>query len=153
MIWEGRESLDRSALLGRHNTVNMPTSELRLIKRMAEFRPRGQIELEPHGLRGIYVLLKHRSETGKYDIVYVGMARSGIQGRLRVHARSKRKRKLWTHFSLFAVWDNIRNDEIAELEGILRHIYRKDTQANSLNKQRGFKPLRRIRVNNLRRWQ
>lgn len=131
----------------------MPASELRLIRRIAEFRPRGQIELVPHGLRGVYALLNHRPGTSKYDVAYVGMARSGIRGRLRVHARSKRKRKLWTHFSIFAVWDNIRNDEIAELEGILRHIYRKDTQANSLNKQRGFKPLRRIRINNLRRWQ
>jgi hypothetical protein len=101
-------------------------------------------------------LLKYQPRTRKskekYDVVYVGMARAGMRGRLRAHIRSKRRGKLWTHFSVFEVWDNIWDDEIAELEGILRHIYRKDTQTNRLNRQRGFKALRRIRVNDLRRW-
>ena len=79
--------------------------------------------------------------------------RGGLRGRLMSHARSKRKGKLWTHFSVFAVWDNIRDEEIRELEGLFRYIYRKDSAANSLNIQRGFKRARRIRDNNLRNWQ
>ena len=42
-------------------------------------------------------------------------------------------------FSIFEIWDNIREDEIKELEGLFREIYKKDSSANKLNKQKGFK--------------
>lgn len=126
----------------------MTASELRLIKRCAEFCRREEIGLVPRGTRGIYVLLKERRKIGKFDVVYFGMARGmgeGIRFRLKTHARSKRKGKLWAHFSVFEVWDNIIDSEVRELEGLFRHIYRRDIRANRLNRQRGFKPLRRIR--------
>ena len=78
--------------------------------------------------------------------------RGGLRGRLIRHARSKPKANVWTHFSAFEVWDNIRDDEVAELEGLLRHIYRYDPEANKLNIQKGFKEARRVRDNNLNRW-
>ncbi len=120
----------------------MPQSPLRLIMRCSEFLPRGRIRDLPKNRRGIYVLYQYDSSSKKYDVVYVGMATgSGIRGRLTAHDKSLRKAVLWTHFSAFEVWDNIRNDEIAELEGLFRHIYRKDAQANRLNVRRVFKKL------------
>jgi hypothetical protein len=77
-------------------------------------------------------------------------ATSGIRGRLDSHKRSKGD--LWTHFSAFEVWDNIRDEEIVELEGLFRHFYRKDTSANKLNVQRRFKKLSKVRQNNLSTW-
>jgi hypothetical protein len=68
--------------------------------------------------------------------------RGGIRGRLRSHRRNKRD--LWTHCSIFEVWDNIRDDEIAELEGLFRHLYRHDSAASALNKQRSFKAMKRV---------
>jgi len=131
----------------------MSESALRLVKRSAEFCPKEQRKLVPKGRRGIYVLYKKRLEQGrpKYDVQYVGMAtRGGIKGRLTSHTRSA-KGKLWTHFSAFEVWDNIRHEEVAELEGLFRHIYRKDSRASSLNVQRGFKKVLRTRKD-LRKW-
>jgi len=43
------------------------------------------------------------------------------------------------------VWDNIRDDEIAELEGLFRHIYRFDAHANKLNVARSYRQLVRVR--------
>jgi len=108
----------------------------------------------PPGLRGIYALHKYDLTSGRYNVVYVGMAAGnrGIRSRLARHSRSKKKRSNWTHFSIFAVWENIRNDEIGELEALFREIYRKDGVANSLNKQRGSKLLRSIRQQNLKKW-
>jgi hypothetical protein len=127
----------------------MEQSPLRLIKRCAEYRDQAAIDELPRGLRGIYVLYqsrRQRKRTLRYDVVYVGMAwagkRGGIRGRLRSHRR--RKAGLWSHFSVFEVWNNIRNEEIRELEGLFRHIYRKDSQANRLNIVRGFKALKRV---------
>jgi hypothetical protein len=134
----------------------MSESELRLVKRLAEFRPKDKITDLPHDLRGIYVLYKllpTSRRAKKFNVVYVGMAaRGGIRGRLQSHRRSKRKGKLWSHFSVFEVWDNIRNDEIVELEGLFRSIYRKDPAASALNLQRGFKKAKRVRQNDLSRW-
>jgi hypothetical protein len=130
----------------------MPETELKLFKRCVECQPRAVINMVPPGTRGIYALLRWRRRTGRYDVVYVGMARQSAKARLRVHARSARKGDLWTHFSIFEVFDNVRGEEIEELEGLLRHIYRLDTAANRLNAQRGFTKLRRVRSRRLEDW-
>ena len=126
----------------------MAVSELRLIKNCAEYLERSldNIKRIPRKTRGIYVLYKKRLKSKAFDVVYIGMAggekKAGIGGRLRSH---NRKKKGWTHFSVFEVWDNIREEEVRELEGILRHIYRKDTSANSLAKQKSFIKLIHVR--------
>jgi hypothetical protein len=134
----------------------MSVSELRLIKRCAEFLEQTEenIRLVPANTGGIYTLLKHNRKTDKYDVVYVGMAggegKGGVRSRLKTHRR--RKGDLWDYFSIFEVWYNIREEEIRELEGILRHIYRSDTRANCLAKQRSFKKLTKVRDDNLELW-
>jgi hypothetical protein len=73
----------------------------------------------------------------------------GVRARLRAHADSRRKRKMWTHFSAFEVWPNITEAEISELEGLFREIYRKDRRANRLNRQRRHREIQKVRVRNL----
>src|SRR5262245_58722394 len=129
----------------------MPESELRLVRRSAEFLAKAEVPRLPMTLRGIYVLYKRRRHGGRerYDVRYVGMAtagrRGGIRARLASHARSKKRGRLWTHFSAFQVWDNVRDEEVAELEGLFRHIYRLDSAAGGLNVQRAFKKAERAR--------
>ncbi len=125
----------------------MPESELRLIKRWEDYLPVKEINSLPKGLRGFYILYKCSRKTKSYNVVYVGMSSAGnnrghIRGRLKTHRR--KKEGLWSHFSIFEIWDNIREDEIRELEGLFREIYKEDSSANILNKQRGFKKLKRI---------
>jgi hypothetical protein len=127
----------------------MPVSELRLIKNSLEYLSKDQLHRVPTKTRGIYALYKRRgratAESHHYDFVYVGMARglkSGIRGRIMSHIRNKGE--LWTHFSVFEVWDNIREEEIEELEALFRHLYQYDAKANSLNQQKGYKKLRRL---------
>jgi hypothetical protein len=130
--------------------------KLRLIQCCSEFRLKTEIDELPDSVRGIYVLLKHRPKlTKKYDVVYIGMARRGVGGvksRLLKHKRSVRKGSLWTHFSVYSVWPNISDDEVAELEGLFRHIYRRDTHANKLAKQKGFRSLKPTVRNNFSKW-
>ena len=136
----------------------MAQSLLRLIRRCAEYLPFEQVPQVHGGLRGVYVLYRQtqhrRSKKDQYDVVYVGLGgtglRGGIRSRLRSHRRSKRG--LWTHFSVFEVWDNIRDEEIRELEGLFRHIYKRDSQASPLNVARGFKPLRKLSNNKMEAW-
>ena len=94
-------------------------------------------------MRGIYVLYCTRaSDNPKIphrNVVYVGMSAKGVKGRLRAHR--KQKGELWDMCSVFAVWPNIREEEIRELEGILRHIYRFDPSAQQLNTQGRYQKL------------
>ena len=132
----------------------MQQSPLRLVKRCIEYLPIDRILEVPKGVRGIYVLYQYKPRQSKYDVVYVGMTTAGegggVRGRLRSHKR--RKPGLWTHCSIFEAWDNIRDDEIVELEGLFRHIYHHDSRANSLNIQRGFKKLAQVKDENLENW-
>ena len=128
----------------------MPVSDLRLIQRCSEFSPQDSINFVPPNTRGIYVLLRRIKTPAprqpKFDVVYIGMARglkTGIRGRLISH--KKRIGDEWTHFSVFEVWPNISETEIAELEGLFRHIYRKDRKAIRLNSQREFLKLKKVR--------
>ena len=103
----------------------MPVAPLRLVRRCFEFAPQKDFLKVPRGTRGIYVLYRKRrsrtkGETAKirYDVVYIGLASEGALGiRRRLRAHSRQKIGQWTHFSVYEVWDNIRHDEIVELEG------------------------------------
>ena len=133
----------------------MPISDCRWFKRIAEFLPKAEIQRVPRRTRGLYALFRYCRKTKRYDVVYVGLAggaKAGVAGRLRSHARSTAKAKLWTHFSIFEVWDNVWEHDVAELEGIFRHIYSRDGKANRLNVQRSFRPLKRIRIRDLDAW-
>lgn len=131
----------------------MAKSELRLIKHALEYKSIDQIDVVPDRTRGIYALYKHVGKGRNFDLVYVGMARgakTGIKGRLKSHRRQKSG--LWTHFSVFEVWDNIVEEEVEELEGLFRHLFKFDRKANRLNKQKGYKKLRRIRKRTEKEW-
>jgi hypothetical protein len=129
----------------------MPPSQTRLVERCAQWLPKKSAKFVPHGTRGIYALLHFRRRLGKYDVVYIGMAaKGGIRSRLKSHAKSQTK--VWSHFSIFKVWENIREDEVEELEGLFREIYRKDKRANRFNKQKKFKKMQMVREDNLGKW-
>lgn len=130
----------------------MPISPTRFIKRCAEWVPKSQSNLVPSGTRGVYALLHYHRRSGKYDVVYIGMAASGgIRSRLRRHKKSQTK--IWTNFSIFEVWDNISESEVVELEGLFREIYRKDGRANRFNKQKRCKKLQDVRKDILAEWE
>lgn len=126
----------------------MPIAPMSLIEYCFEYARAEDVNKVPSNTRGIYVLYKQVSGRGKthFDVVYVGIASAsdaGIRGRLVKHRQSKAAE--WTHFSVFAVWPNISADEVKQLEGLLRHIYRHDSHANRLNIARTFAPLTKIR--------
>lgn len=120
-------------------------SHLKIIKASLEYRDIKEISIVPKNLRGIYAL--YQKEGKNYNLVYIGMSGKDANGRLkaRLIKHKKNKRKKWTHFSYYEVWDNISDSEIRELEGLFRQLYRLDSRANTFNKQQTHKPLTKIR--------
>ena len=132
----------------------MPVSELKYIKRFAESRSKAEITKVPPNTRGIYALLKNRPPLKIFDVIYVGMAggaKAGIRGRLKSHSIGS-KSALWTHFSIFEVHDNVTENEVKELEGLFRQIYRRDKRANKLNKQKQYNKLKKVKRKNMSLW-
>jgi hypothetical protein len=130
----------------------MRASPLNLIKRCAEYLRKEDADSVRRGTRGLYILYNYRPRRKSYEVVYVGLSKTGVRSRLRAHCKSERKRDLWTHFSVFEVWDNISDAQVAELEGLFRHIYRKDARANRLCVQRRFNRLGQVRQDKLADW-
>ena len=130
----------------------MASSDLFFTRRFSEFVPRSEVGNIPAYTRGIYALLKENRRKKTYDVVYIGLAagpNASIRGRLRIHKRNKSN---WTHFTAFEVWPNIPTSVIQELEGIFRHVYRKDSRANKLNVQKKFKKFKGVKINKIQDW-
>lgn len=127
---------------------------LRLIQCCLEFCDKSRFNEVDTKRRGIYVLYKYDERHGSknYNVLYVGMADSSIRARLRSHYKSTRKVE-WTHFSAYSVWPNITKEEIKELEGLFRHIYRYDSRANVLNLQRKYNALKGVTTKKPAEWQ
>ena len=128
----------------------MPQSLSFLFKRSFEFVPAKELYSLPTLMRGLYVLY-HKGEHKTMNVVYVGMARgekSGARGRLEKHFAQKNE--LWTHCSVYEVWDNITKEQVAELEALFRHIYRRDSEANKLNIQKSSKLYDQLRTKTTR---
>ena len=120
-------------------------SNLRLIKSALEYRGIGEVKHVPRNLRGIYAL--YRKQGKNYNLVYIGKSGKGSEGRIkaRLNRHKRSKTKSWTHFSDYEVWDNITDQEISELEGLFRQLYRFDSRANEFNKQQTHRPLIKVR--------
>jgi hypothetical protein len=129
----------------------MASSDHSIFKNSFEFKKMAEIGDVPMSVRGIYVLYQEDGES--MNVVYVGMARGekqGIRGRLLDH--KDKKENEWTHFSAFEVWDNVTPKQVEDLEGMFRHIYRKDAFANSLNIQLVYKPMEKIKRTSSNDW-
>src|SRR5438552_3418062 len=105
-LCEIRRDLIITMQIKLRSLFSMPESDLRLIRRRIEFITPSEVRDLPSRLRGIYVLYKKRRKVrpnGKpcFDVVYVGMARNGVKGRLWEHLR--KKKDLWSHCSVFEV--------------------------------------------------
>jgi hypothetical protein len=62
----------------------------RWIKHVAEHRAKAEAEQLPRNLRGLYVLYRKRRTGRRYDVVYVGLSKTGMRPRLLSHRRSKK---------------------------------------------------------------
>jgi hypothetical protein len=93
-------------------------------------------------MRGIYALYQ-QDDAGFLNLAYVGMTGGGTKGRLGSYAETKSG--LWSHCSVFEVWDNIGRDQIVELEALFRHALRRDSNASALNIQKGSAIFRRLK--------
>ncbi len=120
-------------------------SHLKIIKNALEYRHIDELAIVPKYLRGIYALYLKQGKF--YNLVYIGMSGRDSNGRIkaRLNKHKKNTSKNWTHFSYYEVWDNISDQEILELEGLFRQLYRFDSRANILNKQQTHRPLNRVR--------
>src|SRR4030095_2450290 len=118
-------------------------SPLHFVKRWRRYQDRENWPSVPKNTRGVYVLYRSRP-SGRFDVCYIGVSGLGPNGTGGIRRRLKRhvkKKKGWTHFSLFEVHDNITREEIREFEALLLGIFRHDQRIQLSNKQTGSRKL------------
>ena len=127
----------------------MAVSPCYLFKNSLEYVPMSEItKTVPAGVRGVYILYDG-SDDKHMNVVYIGMSRGEkytIGSRLLHHKRNKFG--LWTHFSIYEVWDNITSAQVEELEGFFRHVFARDEAANQLAKQKRSRTIGKIKRTN-----
>jgi hypothetical protein len=115
-----------------------------LLKSYVEHASKAEIgKFIPDLLRGIYVLFKYSDEE-KMNVVYIGRSAIGRTKGIGARLREHEKKKDWSHFSAFEVWDNVPDSVVRELETLILLIYARDGSANKLNIQRKSKLFRNI---------
>lgn len=129
----------------------MPLAPLRFIKQCIEYcKFKDDIVKDiPHRTRGFYILYKKHGKN--YKVVYIGMAggpRTGVHGRLKNHLKKKKA----THFSVFEVHDSVSEEEVRELEGLLRHVFARDQRVDVEATQRTYAKLRPVRKKDWSSW-
>ena len=129
----------------------MALAPLRFIKQCIEFCKFTDSEVEhiPPRTRGFYVLYKENGED--YEVVYIGMAggpHAGVLGRLKAALKTKDA----THFSVFEVHDTVSEEEVRELEGLLRHVFARDRRVDVQATQRKYARLRRVARKDWAEW-
>jgi hypothetical protein len=94
--------------------------------------------------KGVYILYK-RSGKEKYKIFYIGIAGFGkgknLFGRLKSHAKSKRRSKEWTHFRAFIIPVTERKKRfLKDIEGVLIRIENPEGNKNTpiLLEEKGY---------------
>jgi hypothetical protein len=99
------------------------------------------------------VLLKQVGHK-RFHVVYVGLSRRSIRGRLRSHRQLGQKGAHWTHFSIFEVSRRVTDADIGELEGLFHVLYRRDPRfrGEGLNVQTRNRGLYGVRRNDLSLW-
>jgi len=120
-----------------------------LFKSFHEFVSADEISSLPKKIRGLYALYR-KEKNDCMNLMYVGMTDAGAKGRLFSHSKGS-KVDQWTHCSVYEVWDNITQEQIAELEALFRHTLRKDAAASSLNVQRESAIFRKLRQETAKR--
>ena len=89
-------------------------------KSFYEYVPLTEVADLPKGMRGIYAL--YQEDGVSKNLMYVGMTAGGAKGRLGRHSGGK-KTGLWSHCSVFEVWDNITEEQIDEKAVEDRNLY------------------------------
>jgi hypothetical protein len=84
----------------------MSASQTRFITRCAQWRRKSDVHLIPPRHTRCIRFASNCARIKTFAVVYIGMsALGGIRSRLESHIKSKTK--MWSHFSIFEVWDKL----------------------------------------------
>jgi len=104
-----------------------------LVKLEIEFQPSGSIMRVPPNLTALYVLYSHDSESRHMNVRYVGYAnsQSGEDARSMLWQQHKLNGRMWSHFSVYELWDHFQKDDTRAVETLFDHVYRHDSHLKS----------------------
>jgi len=101
-----------------------------LVRREIEYRSSSCIMQVPPNMTALYVLYSNSSNSRHMNVRYVGYAssQSGSDARSMLQQHYKLNARMWSHFSVYELWDYFQKDDAAAVKALFEHIYRHDSQ-------------------------
>jgi hypothetical protein len=100
-----------------------------LVRHEIEYQPSRYIMQIPPNFTALYVLYAYDSETRHMNVRYVGYAdkQSGDDVRDMLLQQQKLNGRMWSHFSVYELWDYFQKDDTKAVETLFEHVYRHDS--------------------------
>ena len=100
-----------------------------LVRRAIEYRPSACILQVPPNMTALYVLYSYNGASRHMNVRYVGYAsgQRGNDARSMLRSQHTLNGSMWSHFSVYELWDHFQKDDAAAVEALFEHVYRDDS--------------------------
>jgi len=100
-----------------------------LVRREIEFQPSSRIMRLPPNMTALYVLYAYDSESRHMNVRYVGYAsnQNGDDARSMLWQQHKLNGRMWSHFSVYELWDHFQKGDTRAVEALFDQVYRHDS--------------------------
>lgn len=109
---------------------NFQSASSPLVRNEMEFLPASEIMSVPANIKALFALFAYDSELKNYNVMYVGYASSEGENKIRALLKEQQRLngRMWSHFSVYELWDYIQEKDDRAVEMLFNQIYRRDTQ-------------------------
>lgn len=87
----------------------------------------------PPNMKALYVLYSYIKESHQMNVRYVGYAngQDGKDARSMLWQQHSINGAIWSHFSVYELWDHFRKEDASVVEDLFNHVYRHDSHLKS----------------------
>jgi hypothetical protein len=99
-----------------------------LVRYEMEFLPASEIMQIPGNIKALFALYAYDSELRNFNVMYIGYANNegGNTIRSLLKEQERLNGRMWSHFSVYELWDYIQKDDQRAVDMLFKQIYRRD---------------------------
>lgn len=100
-----------------------------LVRHEIEYLPTRCVTQLPSNMTALYVLYSYDNESRHMNVCYVGYAnhQNGDDARSMLQLQHRLNGRMWSHFSVYELWDHFQKDDAKAVDALFNHVYRRDS--------------------------
>lgn len=113
--------------------LNIQPGSSPLVRYEMEYQPTSQIQLVPSGIKALIVLYSYNKEPEYFNVKYIGYAdgKGFNTARAILSEQQQLNGRMWSHFSVYELWDHLQKNDDYAVNELFRQIYRRDSHSRS----------------------